>query len=530
MQNLQRRTLNPSAPPAGAPPIPDQAVSSIPEGEAMAEESVNATRATADRGPGRAERPVSEAEAAKAAERRAVILEGPIGKGVLKIALPSVATMMLQTTNSFLDRFFVGSLGTEALAAVTVGSSLMFALMSAAMAISVGTTALVARSVGEGNLANARTATTQSLLIALIASVLIGVPMLLLRVPLLSALGLDDAALRFASQYLFYTVLGLPTLFLMLTFNGAFRGLGDTVRPLWVTVGAIAIHASFNWLLIFGKWGFPKMGLGGGALALVLSQLVATVLYLVFLRRTPLSEAASRRTLWRPDWEWIRRIGRIGLPASAQQLIRVGSMLGLQSLLAHTSAGSAAVAALGVGLLSESIAFMPGFGYAIAASAFVGQNLGAGKVERANSGGWIAAWQAVAVMTFMGGIFYFAAAPFAHLFVRHDPNETAAAATQVETTIALTILYLRIAAFSEPFLGLGMVLTGALQGAGETVSPTILTIVTMVLIRVPLAYFLAFFVGMGPVGAWWAMSLSTVLQGILTADLFRRGKWRTVRV
>jgi putative MATE family efflux protein len=350
----------------------------------------------------------------------------------------------------------------------------------------------------------------------------------LLRVPLLSALGLDAAALDFASQYLFYTTLGMPTLFLMLIFNGTFRGLGDTIRPLWVTVGSIAVHASFNWLLIFGNWGFPKMGLAGGALALVLSQAMATALYVIFLRRTPLAEAASARTKWRLNLDWARRIGRIGLPASAQQLIRVGSMIGLQTMLAHTSAGSAAVAALGVGLLSESIAFMPGFGYSIAASAFVGQNLGARKVRRANSGGWIAAGQAVAVMTVMGIVFYLAAEPFAHLFVRHAEGETALTGSQVALTVALTVSYLRIAAFSEPFLGLGMVLTGALQGAGETVSPTAITIVTMIVIRIPLAYFLVS--KYGPVGVWWAMSLSTVIQGILTADIYRRGKWRNVRV
>lgn len=511
--------------------MPEQSAGSISEAEQMIEEAARATAREAE-GPAsdtsHKERVLSPKEAKSAATRRAFILDGPIGVGVLKIALPSVAAMMLQTTNSFLDRFFVGSLGPEALAAITVASSLMFALMSGAMAISVGTTALVARFIGEGNPRDARTATTQSLILALVVSALVGIPMFLLRVPLLSALGLDAAALDYASQYLRYTTLGMPTLFLMLIFNGAFRGLGDTVRPLWVTVGSILIHASFNWLLIFGHLGFPRMGIAGGGLALVLSQLMATALYLIFLRRTPLADAASLRTKWRLNLDWAKRIGRIGLPACAQQLIRVGSMIGLQTLLAHTSAGSAAVAALGVGLLSESIAFMPGFGYSIAASAFVGQNLGAGKIERANSGGWIAAWQAVAVMSFMGCVFFLAAAPFAHLFVRHADGETALTGSQVALTVALTVAYLRVAAFSEPFLGLGMVLTGALQGAGETISPTAITIVTMVVIRVPLAFFLI--ARLGPVGAWWAMSISTVIQGILTADIYRRGKWRSVRV
>jgi putative MATE family efflux protein len=472
--------------------------------------------------------------------RRALILNGSVSRGVLAVALPSVATMLLQTTNGMLDRSFVGRLGPEALAAITVGSSLMFALMSAAMAVSVGTTALVARFVGEGKYDDAVTVVRQSLLLAIVLSLAVGAPMFVFRVPLLAFLGLDTEARTLAARYLAVTVVGLPSLFTMLMLNGAFRGLGDTVRPFYVTLGAIGIHASLNYCLIFGNFGFPRLGLPGGAAALALSQIMATALYVVFLLRTPLRAAVFPRSIeaggkggvrgWAVEGEWARRICRIGLPASAQQLIRVGSMLTFQSLLARSGAGSAAVAALGVGLVSESIAFMPGFGYAIAASAFVGQNLGARQVTRANAGAWTATYQAVIVMSLMGVVFYRAAGPFAHFFLPHITHETPRAYRQVESTIRLTVAYLRLAAWSEPFLALSMVLTGALQGAGETVGPTALTIFSMIVLRVPLAYVLLHYTQLGTPGAWLAMSASTVVQGILTVFLFRRGRWRTVRV
>jgi len=468
----------------------------------------------------------------KAEAYRTLILEGNLQRGVIAIALPSVATMLLQTTNSLLDTLFVGRLGTEAVAAITVASSLMFALMSAAMAVSVGTTALVARFIGERNDDEAVLATTQSLMLGLVLSVLVGVPIYFLRFPLLRVMGLDDTALHLAARYLGISILGMPSLVLMLILNGAFRGLGDTVRPLWVSLAANGIHIGFNYLLIFGALGFPRMGLPGGAVALVLSQTVATALYMIFLRVTPIAAAAHGP--WRLDVVWAKRISRIGLPASAQQLIRVGSMLSFQSLLAHSAvdggAASAAVAALGVGLRSESIAFMPGFGYSIAASAFVGQNLGARKVERANAGAWAATWQAVFVMSLMGILFATFADPFSRLFLKHVAGETAAQAWQVEETIRLIAAYLHIVAWAEPFLALGMVLTGALQGAGETASPTVLTIVTMVLLRVPLAALALYGLHLGPVGAWWVISLSTVVQGALTVVIFRRGDWRRVEV
>ena len=494
------------APPA-APPLPDETAVSAPEAEAAAAEAPRAQN------PGAA---------------RADILQGNVHAGVFRVALPSVATMLLQTTNGFLDRFFVGGLGPDALAAVTVAMSLMFALMSAAMAISVGTTALVARFVGQEAPEEAERAAQQSLLLAVVAAVVVGLFMWMIRPYLLAALGLEARPRDLAQSYLNWVILGMPSLFGMLVLNGVFRGLGDTVRPFWVSLGANAVHAFGNWLLIFGNWGFPRMGLSGGALALVTSQVVAFGLYLYFLRRSSLSGALKRQG-WRPDWGWFWRIGRIGLPASAQQLLRVGSMLAFQGILARTAAGSAAVAALGVGLVSESIAFMPGFGYSIAASAFVGQNLGARQVKRAHDGAWAATWQALLIMTVMGAVFWVFAEPFARLFV-HSSEATPVEREQVETTIALTVAYLKISAWAEPFLGLGMVLTGALQGAGETKSPTLITILSMIVFRLPLAWLLTVHLPYGATGGWYAMAASTVVQGVLTVLVFRQGRWRRVRV
>ena len=519
---------------SAAPPLPERAGPSTLNGSHAAEEANQATINAAPPSQGMSaaranDTPAAHSRRAKSDAKKAHILEGSVQKGVLMVALPSVATMLLQTTNTMLDRFMIGAgAGPAGLAAITTASTLMFALMSAGLAISVGTTALVARFIGERNIHDARRATKQSLLLALVISAVVGVPMLLLRIPLLTLLGLDADARDLAARYLLISICGLPSLFLMVILNGAFRGLGDTARPFWVTLGANLIHASFNYLLIFGNFGFPRMGLPGGALALVLSQIMAVILYIVFLRTTTLRHALTHG--WKFDWEWAKRISRIGVPASFQQLIRVGSMLAFQGLITRIGGGDDAVAALGVGLVSESIAFMPGFGYSIAASAFVGQNLGAKQIDRANKGAWTATYQAVAVMTVMGLIFYHFAPQFAHIFVRHAANETPQQAAHVEDTIRLTIMYLKTAAYSEPFLAFAMVLTGALQGAGETVSPTVVTVATMIGLRLPLAYFLSVYLGYGIAGAWWAMSASTIVQGILIILLFRRGKWRTIKV
>ena len=460
--------------------------------------------------------------------RQGMILEGPLGRGVFLVAMPSVAMMLVQTFNGFLDRFFISKLGPDALAAVTVCTSWMWLLLAAAMAVSTGTTALVGRFIGASkaqapeesakSLHDASSVTRQSLLLSLLISVVVCIVLVVVRHPLLILQGLDKNAIPLAEPYLLVMALGQPVQFLVMILGGVFRGLGDTTRPFYVTLGSVGVHATGNMLLI------PRIGIVGGALAMVCSQVLALALTVWFLRQSPI--AAGLGGPWKLDTTWAGRILKIGLLAALQQVIRVGSMLVFQGMIARTDAGGAAIAALGVGLLFESIAFMPGFGYSIASAAFVGQNLGAGNIKRANAAAWAATWQAIAVMSVMGVVCYVFAEPFAHFFLQHG-SDTARNA-KVDETLALAVSYLKIAALSEPFLALGMGLIGALQGAGETLSPTVLTAVTMVLIRLPLAWFLLQRFGMS--GAWWAMSLSTMIQGVCTIFVFRQGRWRKIRV
>ena len=457
--------------------------------------------------------------------RASRILEGPIARGVLAVAMPSVATMLLQTFNGFLDRFFVGDLGTAAMAAVSLTSTLLFTLLSAAMAISVGGSALIARFTGARTPGDAVAALRQSLLLSIWVGGAISAVVYLVRRPLLAAQGLTGPSLDAGEQYLAWAVAGLPFSFLVWTQAGAFRGLGDTVRPFYVTLGSNLVHAGLNYLLIPGNLGFPRLGIVGGAIALSASQVMAVVLQLWFLRATPLADGVDLRA--RPSREWMVRILRVGLPAGGQQILRTGSMLLFQNLLARQG-GDVAVAALGVGLVAESIAFMPGFGYSIAASAFVGQNLGAGNPKRAAKAAWSATAQSMLVMTLAGLVFYAFAEPFARLFVHTPPGMEPAARALAERQVELVVLYLRIAAASEPFLALGIVLAGALQGAGETVSPTILVAVCSLAIRLPLGWILL--ATHGVPGAWWSMSISTIIQGVATLALFRGGRWAQAKV
>lgn len=460
---------------------------------------------------------LADAECAGAAEISvADESHGDLHRVVWRLAWPSVLAMMLQTLNSFMDRGFVGRLGPDALAAVGVGGQMMFVLFSLGMSISVGATSLVARFTGAGEPDNARIAGNQAVWIA----VLLSVASLLFAFPVchgvVAVMHLSPGAALLCEKYVRISLLGIPGLFVMLILIGAYRGIGDTMTVLGVSVVVNIIHLGGDFLLIFGNFGAPRLGLPGGAMALVTSQYVGAVIYIALLGRTKLAGLITRKA--RIEAEWISRILKIGLPAALQNLSRILSMMAFTAVLARSADATSAVAALTIGMTSESIAFMPGFGFSVAASTLAGQNLGARRPERAERAAWVSLQQGIVVMTLMGVVFYVLAVQFSHIFT-HDA-----------TVVRLAVKYLRISAFTEPFLALGMILTGALNGAGDTMAPAIAGVVTMWGLRLPLAYWLAISLGLAAVGAWWSMALSTVILGIVSYGLFKLGRWKSVKV
>ena len=441
---------------------------------------------------------------------------------VWRLAWPSVLTMLLQTFNSLMDAFFVGHLpnGAQALAATGVGGGIQFLLISVSMGAAVGATALVARFTGAEDHPSAVRATGQALTLGAILGVVFGILTYAIRGFLIGWLldsGKSPEAAALCVQFVSITLLATVPLFLINVAQAAFRGVGDTRTPLRITGMMIAIHVTLNFLLIYGRFGFPAMGVRGAGIALTTSLFVGVLLFLYALRRSSLGEAFHAANL-APHSEWAARILRIGIPAALQGLLRALSMMLFTGMLSRAAEGASGVAALQIGLRAEALAFMPGFGYSVAASALVGQSLGAKDPERAQRYGWAATGQAIGVMVFMAILFLVFAAPISRAFT-NDP-----------TAQRLGCDYLRINAPCEPFLGLGMALTGALQGAGETALPTFVTLLTMWVIRLPIAHYLIFTRGLNARGAWISMCFSTVIYAVLIALWFRSGRWKRARV
>ena len=363
------------------------------------------------------------------------------------------------TTNSILDRWFVGKLGPNALAAVGVGGQVLFILVSVSMAISVGTTALVARFTGAREPGDVDRAAGQSLALGAGAGVILTLGLYLGLDGLLSAMGVGEQANIECRRFLHIALLGTVPMVLVNVIASAFRGLGDTRTPMKVMVCANLVHIMGDYCFMLGGLGAPRLGLAGGGVAVASSNLTAYIVYTWLLARSPLRGALRPASL-RLSIAWAARILRIGWPAALTALLRNTSLMAFTGILARTAEKTLAVAALPIGLAAESLAFMPGFGFSVAASALVGQSLGARDPDRAQAAGWAAAQQGAVIMSIMGAVFFVAAEPFTRMFT-HDP-----------VVVRISISYLRIMAISEPALAFGMILTGGLQGCLLYTSPS----------------------------------------------------------
>lgn len=435
-------------------------------------------------------------------------LVGTSWSALWRLSWPIVLTMVLNAMVGLLDTWIAGALGPTRQAAVGISMQLILLINATTTAVSIGCQALVSRNVGAGNLQDAARSAQQALWLGVLLTLAVIGPVYLLAPVFFASMGATPEVQAEGAWYLRLLLVGLFPMDLSILVNAVFRATGRT-KDLLATNAA----ETLTWMacsLIFGWWlGFGLWGLAGG---FILGRVAGLAVSWALFRKTSLYPHLDRS--WRVDWSWHRRILAIGLPAGVQVLIRNLGMMayfGILGLLAHPTE---AVAAFTIGFRIESLAFLPVFALNIAAATVVGQNLGAKQPEEAARAGWRIAGAGAVIMSVFGVVFFFLAEPLAAAFTK-DPLVVGYAAD-----------YLRIIAISEPFLALVMVLNGAFQGAGETRVPMILTFVLQILFRLPLAYVLAAWLGMGPAGAWWAMTGSMIAQGIVVAIWFGRGTWK----
>ncbi len=456
-----------------------------------------------------AERPDGSAPGAMAFDERR------IGRTVNALAWPIIAEMLFQTALSIVDMWMIAFLGAAAIAGVGASIQIIFVLASLIGAIMIGTTALVARARGAGDLAGASYITKQSMLVGLAASAVLMLLGFWLPEPLLHAMGLELDVVAVGNVYLTWLLLPAVAFVMPFVLGAALRGAGDSRSPMIATGLMNVLNVAFAWVLIFGNLGFPAMGVLGAALAAALGRAVGSLylLWVVLVRREPI---ALGRGGWRPDLEVIGRIIRIGLPAGIEQVIMSAGFL-VYGLVA-VGMGTLVFAVQRITWNAIGISVMPGFGFAMAASALTGQALGAGRPDLARKMTWYATWSAALWMG-LAGLLFFVGGEWLMRPFTDDPE-----------MIRLGAEALRVIAISQPIMAIGLVLSGGLRGAGDTRFPLLTTALTIWGVRVPFGWLFGAALGLGLPGFYAAGVVDSVVRSLVTWLRYRRSDWEELKV
>ena len=439
---------------------------------------------------------------------------GPIGRAIFLLAVPMVLETVLESVFAVVDVFFVSRLGADAVATVGLTESMMVLIYTLAMGLGIGATATVARRIGEKDPDGASHAAAQAILLAVLISLVLGMVGALTAPALLAAMGASPGVLANAN---FTRVMlgGNAVVLLLFLVNAIFRGAGDAViamRVLWL---ANAINIFLGPMLIFGIGPFPRLGVVGAAVATNIGRGVGAVFALSRLF-SPGARVRVKRHHFRLDpalmWQMIRLSGS----GTFQILVGSASWIGLVRVI--SGFGSSALAGYTIAMRVVMFALLPSWGLSNAAATMVGQSLGARKPDRAEKSVWIAGRYNVVFLGSVGVAFVALAGPIVSLF----SNDPAVASYAVNC--------LRIVGLGFPFYAYGMVLNSAFNGAGDTWTPTWINFLIFWLLEIPLAYALAVSMNRGPRGVFIAITIAYSSLAVISAYLFRKGRWKTKKV
>ncbi len=446
------------------------------------------------------------------------LTEGHIVRNILYLSWPIVVSALLQTTVGIVDVMMVGFLGPQPLAAVGIGRFILIIVLVLVMAISTGAQAFVARYTGAKNPEGVTRVVDQSLILSVILAAVMMTLGLTLSPALIRIMGAEENVLALGVPYVRIIFGGILFMILNFIINSILQGAGDSRTPLKILLLINILNIALNYLLIFGVGFFPRLEVRGAAWGTIISRVVgaAVGLWVLLSGRFAVRTDILRR--FRIEPALMSKIIGIGLPVGLQGLVRSGAGIILLRFIADTIHGTYAIAAFTIGFQIEAIAFMPGLAFSTGAMTLVGQNLGAGKPDRAKRTGLTATWIAAIVMSSVGLLLFIFAKQIMSFF------------TGSADVIAIGADYLRIMAYSQPFLALVMVFSGGLRGAGDTKTPLVYTIIHSWLVRMPLVFVLGFLLNLQTTGIWWAMTISTVTQGLATWWKFQQGNWQKIKL
>jgi len=450
-------------------------------------------------------------------------LDGGVGLAstigpMLRLAFPVLGEQVLLMTVQLSDTILTGRRLEEThLAAMSQMAYVMWFLTNLFVAVDSGATALVARFIGAGDTRMACRVTNQAFLLGIALAVCMTLVGLAFVEPLVAAMGLTDDASALAVRYLRILLPSLPLMMTLSVGNACLRGAGDTVSGFIAMIAMNVVNVLVSWGLVCGWGPLPELGWDGVAIGTASGYSVGGLT----MGSRLIAGRHGLRLRWRllrPDFDLARRLLRIGLPAGADVMTIVSCQFWFKRIV--NDLGSLAAAAHGVAISIESLAYLPATAFQVAATTLAGQHLGARNHRLALHSVLVACLAGGLLMSAVSLLFFFVSQPLAWLFLSAEQAAVAERVAQL----------LRIVAMALPALGIHMVLTGALRGAGDTRWPLAFSLFGMLVVRIPLAYWLTQSFDLGVAGAWYAMAADIYVRCLLVVCRFMHGGWKRVEV
>jgi putative MATE family efflux protein len=441
--------------------------------------------------------------------------EGPIGRAVMLLAIPMVLEMSMESLFAVVDIFFVSRLGADAVATVAITESMLALVYTVAMGLSIGVMAMVSRRIGEHDRERASISAVQGIGLGLIASTVIGITGYVFAADLLRIMGASQSLIDTGSGFTRIMLSGNATILLLFLINAVFRGAGDAAIAMRVLWFGNAINMILDPLLIFGIGPFPEMGVTGAAVATNIGRGSAVLFQLWSLARKSERVRIAARHI-RLEAATMARMVRLSGSGMLQVFIGMASWVALVRLL--STFGSNALAGYAISIRVVLFTLLPAWGLSNAAATMVGQGLGAGKPDRAERAVWIAGRYNLA---FLGtvGLLYFV---FASTIIGWFTTEPEIHRYAVQS--------LRVISLGFPMYAFGMVLTQSFNGAGDTWTPTFINLGCFWFWEIPLAILLATRADLGPRGVFIAIAVAFSTLALVSAYIFRKGRWRIRKV
>ena len=433
---------------------------------------------------------------------------------VWALAWPVILSFALDSILGLAAMLMVGRLGAEAVGAVGLATQILGAVRAGIAAVGTGTIALVARYIGANDRDNAEEVLKQSVVWGVLVSTAIAIPVIVFAHPLMSLFQVRGPMEDMASRYLQIVMISEPFTGVFLQCASGLRGAGDTRTPLWIGGIVDVIAIILNYGLIFGKFGFPNLGVDGSAIATLIAYVLGGVIFFWALSFDGMVLNFRWTRLW-PDFGLGKRILRIGYPAAIEQLVIQFGFVAYVAFIA--SYGDKEVAAYFIGVRILALSFLPGFGFSNAAATLVGQGLGARDPAYARKAGWVSTGMAVLLMSGMGALIFVFARQIAAIFI-DDPE-----------VIKYTIGFMEALGAAQPLMAIDWTLTGGLRGAGDSRFPLFASLSGFYGLRLFLTILVWYY--HGPIWwIWWSILADYVVRSTLKTWRFYQGYWETVEV